>query len=101
MDAVANDDAVWPDGNDQVPGFLPTTSARTISMNGRLRRKNDFTGCSMTHVVTIRDGARSLSARRPLETPRSAAPATQPSQIQPPLVITVTLSARRSSKREC
>jgi hypothetical protein len=37
--AAAKAAHVWPLGNDQLPGSLPTTSARTTSMNGRRRRK--------------------------------------------------------------
>src|SRR5687768_533580 len=94
--AAAKEEAVWPLGKDQLPGFLPTTSARTTSMNGRWRRKKALTGNSTTHVAPLRHGRRTTSARPARSTPAARATISGTAQIQPPVVQVVTTPASRS-----
>src|SRR5438552_15879333 len=64
--ALANDDAVWPLGNDHEPGFLPITSASTMRANGRRRWKNALIGYSTIHVAMTTLGSRRLIASHEL-----------------------------------
>src|SRR6266849_2275684 len=74
--AAANDDAVCPLGNDQLPGRLPTTSARTTSMNGRWRRNSALIGYSTAQVAPATTGSIFARARGLRGTRPSAATAT-------------------------
>src|SRR5258706_110542 len=56
--APAKAAAECPDGNDQVPGFLPMTMARTTSMNGRRRLKKNLMGYSTASTAVVRGTAR-------------------------------------------
>src|SRR5919108_466004 len=86
IQALANDAAVWPLGNDQLPGFLPITSARTISTNGRRRRKAPFTGYSTIHVAPTTLGRRYLRAPHERGTRSRYANNVPRTQIQPSMV---------------
>src|SRR5687768_7024302 len=55
--APANAAAEWPDGNDQVPGFLPMTIAWMIVMKGCRRLKYFLIGCSTSQLVMVKGTA--------------------------------------------
>src|SRR5687767_5136168 len=65
--------AVCPLGKDQLPGFFPTTNARTTSMNGRLRRKTDLVGNSTIAVAMPIVGSATASAGPASRTPATRA----------------------------
>src|SRR5258708_39584517 len=83
IQALANDDAVWPLGNDHEPGFLPITNASTIRANGRRRRKKDLIGYSTIHVASTTEGSRRLIARHEPGTRTRYATSVPMTQIQP------------------
>src|SRR5258708_13013465 len=84
IQALANDDAVWPLGNDHEPGFLPMTSASTMRANGRRRRKKDLIGYSTIHVATTTLGNRRFSAVHERGTPPRYAPNVPTTHTHPP-----------------
>src|SRR5205814_621930 len=90
--------AVWPLGNDQLPGFLPMTSARTISTNGRRRRKYALIGYSTVQVATTTLGSKYLIAPHERGTRSRYATRVPITQIQPPTVMLAIAHATLSSQ---
>src|SRR5579859_5233753 len=97
IQALANDDAVWPLGNVHEPGFLPMTSASTMRANGRRRRKKDLIGYSTIHVASTTDGSRRLIASHEPGTRTRYATSVPMTQIQPPVATIASPHARLSS----
>src|SRR6266851_742089 len=100
IQALANDDAVCPLGNDHEPGFLPMTSASTMRANGRRRRKNALIGYSTIHVARTTLGSKRLSANHERGTRTRYAISVPITQIQPPVAMMARPNARRSSAPE-
>src|SRR5207253_5792626 len=85
IQALANDEAVCPLGNDHEPGFLPMTSASTMRTNGRRRRKYALIGYSISHVEMTTLGSRRLTACHDCGTRMRYASRAPMTQIQPPV----------------
>src|SRR5437660_512828 len=97
IQALANDDAVCPLGNDHEPGFLPMTSASTMRANGRRRRKKDLIGYSTIHVARTTLGSKRLIATHECGTRARYATSVPMTQIQPPVAMMARPHARLSS----
>src|SRR5438309_6810804 len=97
IQALANDDAVCPLGNDHEPGFLPMTSASTMRANGRRLRKNALIGYSISQVATTRLGSSVLKAVQDRRTRNTYATRAPIAHTQPPVVTIAVAQARSSS----
>src|SRR5262245_10742058 len=101
IQALANEAAVCPLGNDQLPGFLPMTSARTISTNGRRRRKYDLIGYATIQVAPTTLGSKVMTAVHERGTRSRNASSAPRTQTQPPTVITASAHPTLSSQPGC